>query len=99
MNGASLRALEESVRPVAIGGTLTLELGARAVLLNRDIARFHAALKQARRILGLAGVVDDRLRCEILARGAQLARAREALESELAVARAGEAGDDARAQP
>lgn len=83
MNGASLRGLEERVRPVAIHGALTLEQAARAVRLNREIARFHAALVQARRILGLAGVIDDRLREEILARCAHLVQAREALVSEL----------------
>jgi hypothetical protein len=83
MNGASLRALQEAVKPVAITGSLTLEQGSRAVSLNREIARFHAALSQARRILGLAGVIDERLEREILARAAQLVRAREDLEAEL----------------
>lgn len=84
MNGASLRALQEAVRPVAITGALTLEQAGRAIRLNRDVARFHAALAQARRILELAGVIDGRLRDEILARGLRLAQAREAMEDELA---------------
>lgn len=88
MNGASLRALQEAVRPVAITGALTLEQAARAVQLNRDIARFHAALAQARRILELAGVIDGRLRDEILARGLALAQAREDIEDDLAAGRA-----------
>lgn len=91
MNGASLRALEAAVRPVAIGGALTLEQAASAVRLNREIARFHAALAQAREIVRLAGVIDDRLRNELLARGAQLVHAREALGRELAAGGRGEA--------
>jgi hypothetical protein len=83
MNGASLRALEDSVRPVAITGALTLDQAASAVRLNREVARFHAALAQVRRIVRLAGVVDDRLSEELFARAAQLVKAREALASEL----------------
>jgi hypothetical protein len=83
MSGASLRGLDERVRPVAIHGALTMEQAARAIRLNREIARFHAALAQARRIIGLAGVLDERLRDEIFARCAHLVRAREAFVSEL----------------
>jgi hypothetical protein len=83
MDGAKLRALEHSVRPVALTGALTLEQAASAIRLNREIARFHAALAQVRRMIQLAGVVDTRLREELLARAAQLVKAREALASEL----------------
>ncbi len=90
---ATLRALEDSVRPVAITGALTLEQAASAVQLNRDVARFHAALAQARHILQLAGMLDERLRGEILARAAHLSRAREALVRDLS----SHAGGHARA--
>ena len=83
MNGATLRALEDTVRPVAITGALTLEQAAAAVRLNRDIARFHAALAQVRHIVRLAGMVDERLRDELLARAVRLGEARQALARDL----------------
>jgi hypothetical protein len=87
MNGAVLRALKEQVRPVAITGALTLEQAAAAVRLNRDIARFHAALSQAEQILHLAGVLDERLRLELLTRAAQLVQGRAGIAGTVGEAR------------
>lgn len=79
MDCTSLAALKARVRPIGLSGALTLEQASTAERHNCEVARFHAAVAQAHRILELAGVLDDRLEHELVARATQLARAREIL--------------------
>lgn len=79
MDRATLETLKRMIRPISLNGTLTLEQASSAANLNFDIARFHAAVAQAERILKLAGVVDDRLEHELMARALQLTQRREEL--------------------
>jgi hypothetical protein len=72
MDRAALAALKRRVRPVGLSGMFTLEQASAAVALNRDVARFHAAVTQAERILTLAGSLDLRLVHELTLRAGQL---------------------------
>lgn len=78
MDSDALGALKETIRPVPVGRALTLSEAARASKLNAEVARFYAALAMARRILDLAGVIDERLELELLRRAEQLGRALDA---------------------
>jgi hypothetical protein len=72
MDRAALAALKRRVRPVGLSGMFTLEQASAAVALNREVARFHAAVTQTERILALAGSLDLRLVHELTLRAGQL---------------------------
>jgi hypothetical protein len=79
MDQATLATLKRMIRPVSLAGAMTMERAASLASLNFEVARFHAAVIQAERILGLAGILDERLERELVARALELARLREAL--------------------
>ena len=83
MDHASLSALRSRIRPVELRGSFTLEQASAAVAVNRDVARFHAAVAQAERILEIVGELDVRLEHELAARALDLVRARSRVEHEL----------------
>lgn len=72
MDRAALASLKQRIHPVTLSGTLTLEQASLAIALNRDVARFHAVVAQAERILELAGEIDARLEQELNTRAAEL---------------------------
>jgi hypothetical protein len=89
MDHHSLTTLKRRIRPLRVTGTLTLEQASAAGALNRDVARFRAAVTQAERILELAGVLDDRLERELAARAIELSCERKRLVLGLIASRPG----------
>jgi hypothetical protein len=81
MDQATLATLKRMIRPVSLAGAMTMERAASLASLNFEVARFHAAVIQAERILELAGILDERIERELVARALELARLREALAS------------------
>lgn len=79
MDQETLATLKRMVRPIEVGGAFTLESASSVVSLNFEVARFHAAVIEAERILGQAGVLDERFERELVGRALELARERHLL--------------------
>lgn len=79
MDRGTLSTLRSMIRPLAPAGTLTMERAAAVASLNFEVARFHADVAQAERLLAITGIVDEPHQKELIARALHLGKQREAL--------------------
>lgn len=74
MDRTTLSTLKRMIRPVSLCGALTAERAASVVGLNFEIARFHATVIRAERILDETGALETRLERELVGQALHLTR-------------------------